>query len=319
MAAPLLELRGLTTWLYTSRGVVHAVDGVDLKVLPGESVGLVGESGSGKTMTARSILRLTPQPPAKIAGGQVLFDGKNLAALDDAAMDKIRGADIAMVFQDPLTYLNPTMNIGDQIAESVWLHRGDRNLANEVAQILQRVGLPGDASFRQRYPHELSGGMRQRVLIAIALACRPNLLIADEPTTALDVTLQAQILDLLRSLRDELKLALLLITHDMGIVAELCDRVYVMYAGQIVETDTTINIFEKPKHPYTQALLAGTLSIEEFRPVLKPIEGTVPDLVDPAPECRFRARCPRAFDKCVNDPPMIATGFDSSVRCWLYE
>ena len=319
MTSPLLELRGLTTWLYTSRGIVHAVDQVDLKVFSGESVGLVGESGCGKTMTARSILRLAPEPPARIVGGQVLFQGKDLTALDDVAMDTVRGAKISMVFQDPLTYLNPTMTIGAQIAESVWLHHGKTNVSSEVASILERVGLPSDARFCQRYPHELSGGMRQRVLIALALACHPKLLIADEPTTALDVTLQAQILELLRSLRDQLDLSLLLITHDMGIVAELCDRVYVMYAGQIVEADSTIDIFEKPRHPYTQALLAGTLSIEEFRPVLKPIEGTVPDLVDPQPECRFRARCPRAFEKCVNDPPKIQSSADSSVRCWLYE
>ncbi|MCL4459245.1 MAG: ABC transporter ATP-binding protein [Chloroflexi bacterium] len=315
---PLLELRGLKTWLYMSRGIVHAVDGVDLTVFPGESVGLVGESGCGKTMTARSVLRLLPEPPARIIGGQVLFGGKDLLALSNAKMEQVRGAEIAMVFQDPFTYLNPTMCIGDQIAEAVWLHQGAVGVDNQVGQALERVGLPADADFRRRYPHELSGGMRQRVLIAIALACQPKLLIADEPTTALDVTLQAQILALLCKLRVELSLALLLITHDLGIVAELCDRVYVMYAGQVIEEAAAVNLFEQPNHPYTQGLLAGALSIEEFRPVLKTIPGTVPDLVDPDPGCRFCPRCAQAFGDCMEDPPLITLGAGSVVRCWLY-
>ncbi len=315
---PLLELEGLKTWLYTSRGVIHAVDGVDLVVYPGESVGLVGESGCGKSMTARSVVGLVPEPPARIIAGRVLLDGKDLRLLSDVEMERVRGAEIAMVFQDPLTYLNPTLRIGEQLAEAVWLHQRGRDLSGRVSQALERVGLPGDMGFRRRYPHELSGGMRQRVLIAMALACQPKLLIADEPTTALDVTLQAQILGLLRQLKADMQLALILITHDLGIVAELCDRVYVMYAGQIVEMATAFEIFERPRHPYTQALLAGTLSIEEFHPVLKAIDGTVPDLVDPAPGCRFRPRCTHAHSACEADPPAITLGAGCTVRCWLH-
>jgi oligopeptide/dipeptide ABC transporter ATP-binding protein len=316
--APLLEVVGLKTWLHTSRGVVHAVDGIDLKVFSGEKVGLVGESGCGKSMTARSLLRLLPEPPARIVGGQIRFQGRDLARLDESQMQQVRGAEISMVFQDPLSYLNPRMRIGDQVGEAIWLHQGGAEVGEQVRQALHRVGLPSEDDFARRYPHELSGGMRQRVLIAIALACRPKLLIADEPTTALDVTTQAQIMDLLRRLCDELDLALLLITHDMGVVAELCDRVYVMYAGQLVEHGDCESIFDQPRHPYTQALLGSTLSIEEKR-ILQAITGTVPDLVDPGPGCRFRPRCPSAFDRCHQDPPMIALAHGAAARCWLHE
>ncbi len=315
---PLLELSGLKTWMHTSRGIVHAVDGVDLTVFPGESVGLVGESGCGKTMTARSILRLVPVPPGRIEGGQVRFNGRDLVAISDSEMDRLRGSEIAMVFQDPFTYLNPTMRIGTQIGEALRLHQPQANVDEEVAQILMKVGLLGGREFQRRYPHELSGGMRQRVLIAMALSCRPKLLLVDEPTTALDVTLQAQILALLRQLKEEMQLALLLISHDMGVVAELCDRVYVMYAGQIVESASVFDLFEHPQHPYTQGLLAGALSIEEFRPVLKTIPGTVPDLMDPAPGCRFRPRCEHAWEQCLQDPPMVPLVPGAAARCWLH-
>ncbi|MSQ72863.1 MAG: ABC transporter ATP-binding protein [Betaproteobacteria bacterium] len=314
----LLEVAGLKTWLATTRGVVHAVDGVDLKVFPGEKVALVGESGCGKTMTARSILRLLPEPPARIVAGQILFQGRDLAQLDERALERIRGAEVSMVFQDPQSYLNPRMRIGDQIGEAIRLHQGPAEVRARVRDALDRVGLPADDAMRRRYPHELSGGMRQRVLIAIALACRPRLLIADEPTTALDVTLQAQIMDLLRRLCDELDLALLLITHDMGVVAELCDHVYVMYAGQVVEHGDCMSIFESPRHPYTRALLASTLSIEERRS-LQTIPGTVPDLVDPIPGCRFRPRCASAFAPCGQDPPMTRFPADAAASCWLHE
>jgi oligopeptide/dipeptide ABC transporter ATP-binding protein len=317
MNAPLLEVTGLKTWLTTTRGTVHAVDGVDLKVYPGEKVAVVGESGCGKSMTARSILRLLPQPPARIVEGRILCQGRDLVRLPESELERIRGAEISMVFQDPLSYLNPRMRIGDQIGEAIWLHQGRQQLVPRVREALERVGLPADDAFRRRYPHELSGGMRQRVLIAIALACRPKLLIADEPTTALDVTLQAQIMDLLRRLCSELDLALLLITHDMGVVAELCDRVYVMYAGQVVEHADCVALFESPRHPYTQALLDSTLSIDEQRP-LRTIAGTVPDLVDPGPGCRFRARCPRAFAACEADPPTVRFDGGERVACWLH-
>jgi oligopeptide transport system ATP-binding protein len=280
-------------------------------------VGLVGESGCGKSMTARSILRLLPEPPAKIVAGQVLFDGQNLARAPEYEMEKIRGAQISMVFQDPLSYLNPRMRVGAQIGEAVVLHQPGANVEALVSETLDRVGLPSDAAFKSRFPHELSGGMRQRILIAIALACKPKLLIADEPTTALDVTLQAQIIELLRRLSDELGMALLLITHDMGVVAELCDRVYVMYAGQTIEQAACLQLFEAPRHPYTQALLESTLSIEEPR-TLRSIGGTVPDLVDPAPGCRFRPRCAQAFEACSNDPPVVLLPSNATVRCWLH-
>lgn len=318
MAEPLLEVSGLKTWLSTTRGMVHAVDGVDLKVFKGERVGLVGESGCGKSMTAKSLLRLLPEPPARIVAGRIRFEEHDLAQMAEPQLERMRGTEISMVFQDPLSFLNPRMRIGDQIGEAIWMHQGKKLVAEKVRESLDRVGLPSDDTFARRYPYELSGGMRQRVLIAIALACKPKLLIADEPTTALDVTTQAQIMDLLRRLCDELDLALLLITHDMGVVAELCDRVYVMYAGQIVEYGRCVSIFEQPRHPYTQALLASTLSIEEKRE-LRTISGTVPDLVDPGPGCRFRSRCPNAFQKCEADPPTVGFEDGAVAACWLHD
>jgi oligopeptide/dipeptide ABC transporter ATP-binding protein len=310
----LLDVRGLRTAIRTRRGMVRAVDGVSFSVLPGEKVALVGESGCGKSMTARSVMRLLPEPAARIVEGSVTFEGRDLVRLGEGAMEKMRGAEIGMVFQDPLTYLNPRMRIGAQIGEAVWLHRRDADLPRETAFMLERVGL--GASVARLFPHELSGGMRQRVLIAIALAARPKLLIADEPTTALDVTLQAQILDLLEGLCAEFRMALVLITHDMGVVAELCDRVYVMYAGRIVEHGGVGAVFEAPQHPYTQALLANALSIERPRAGFQRIEGSVPDLVNPPSGCRFRPRCPQAFERCVEDPPMFAAG-GSEAACWL--
>ena len=314
---PLLRIAGLKTWVGSARGTVHAVDGVDLTINAGEKIGLVGEFGCGKSMTARSILRLLPERAARIVDGQILFEGRDLTLLLEDEMEKVRGAEIAMIFQDPLSYLNPRMRIGAQICEAVVLHQPGADVAARVAEALERVGLPPGATFQRRFPHELSGGMRQRVLIAIALACRPKLLIADEPTTALDVTLQAQIVELLRRLSDELGMALLLITHDMGVVAELCDRVYVMYAGQTVEQAECLQLFDAPRHPYTSALLDSTLSIDEVR-ALRSIPGTVPDLVDPMPGCRFRARCTRAFAACANDPPNLQLSGNAGVRCWLH-
>ena len=314
---PLLRITGLKTWVRSARGTVHAVDGVDLTINAGEKIGLVGEFGCGKSMTARSILRLLPEHAARIVDGQILFEGRDLARLPEDSMERIRGAEIAMIFQDPLSYLNPRMRIGAQIGEAVVLHQPGADVAACVADALERVGLPSDGAFQRRFSHELSGGMRQRVLIAIAIACQPKLLIADEPTTALDVTLQAQIIELLRRLSDDLRVALLLITHDMGVVAELCDRVYVMYAGQTVEQAPCLPLFEAPRHPYTSALLDSTLSIDEVR-ALRSIPGTVPDLVDPGPGCRFRARCARAFAACADDPPNLQLSGDVAVRCWLH-
>ncbi len=317
-ARPLLETRGLRTWLRTRRGTVRAVDDVSISVMPGEKVALVGESGCGKSMTARSIMRLLPEPAAKIVSGQILYEGEDLVALEEHGMERIRGAEIGMVFQDPLTYLNPRMRIGDQIAEAVWLHRPKAEASREARFMLDRVGLPSSTIFMRRYPYELSGGMRQRVLIAIALACRPKLLIADEPTTALDVTLQAQILSLLEDLCAEFQMALLLITHDMGVVAELCDRVYVMYAGRLVESGTTLSTFEKPRHPYTRSLLQSALRIDMPVANFATVGGSVPDLVDPPSGCRFRPRCRHAFDECLNDPKMLELSDGARVACWLH-
>ncbi|MFI5015858.1 MAG: ABC transporter ATP-binding protein [Hyphomicrobiales bacterium] len=315
---PLLEIRGLRTWLRTRRGVVRAVEDVSFSVLPGEKVALVGESGCGKSMTARSILRLLPEPAAEIVAGQILYQGQDLVALDESGMERVRGAEIGMVFQDPLTYLNPRMKIGDQIAEAVRLHRPKAKAAAEARFMLDRVRLPSSPNFARRYPHELSGGMRQRVLIAMALACRPKLLIADEPTTALDVTLQAQILELLKELCAQFRMALILITHDMGVVAELCERVHVMYAGRLVESGTTLSIFDEPRHPYTRALLQSALRIDAPVAGFATVGGSVPDLVDPPAGCRFRPRCPQAFDACLNDPQMLEMSGGARVACWLH-
>ncbi len=316
---PLLQVHDLKTYLYTSHAVIKAVDGVTLTIRHGEKVGLVGESGSGKSMTARSFMRLLPEPPARIVGGKVMLQGRDLVPLPRPAMRKVRGREISMVFQDPMSYLNPTMRVGDQIAEAITMHHGRENTLQEVNQALKLVGLSPDSGIARRYPHELSGGMRQRILIAIALSCKPKLLIADEPTTALDVTIQAQILKLLDDLCNRLNMALLLITHDLGIVAELCDRVYVMYAGQIVEEAETEALFRAPQHPYTRGLLEGVLSINEFKPVLKTIGGSVPDLSAPPAGCRFHPRCLHVMDKCLQEPPVYVREDGRKVRCWLYE
>jgi oligopeptide/dipeptide ABC transporter ATP-binding protein len=269
-------------------------------------------------MTARSILRLAPSPPAKILNGEIRFKGLDLVTLTEKEFQKIRGVEIAMVFQDPMSYLNPTMRIGDQIGEAIWLHYGKDNLEVETDRTLILVGLQPESGIKERYPHELSGGMRQRVLLAIALSCRPRLLIADEPTTALDVTIQAQILALLDDLATRLDMALLLISHDLGIVAELCDRVYVMYAGQIVEEAVALTLFENPTHPYTQGLLKGVLSIDEYKPTLETIQGTVPDLSALPEGCHFRPRCDKAMAICLQEPPVFSNIHGQAVRCWLY-
>jgi peptide/nickel transport system ATP-binding protein len=232
-------------------------------------------------------------------------------------LSRVRGAEIAMVVQDPLTYLNPRMSIGSQISEAIWLHRPKASLYDETAEALARVGLRSDRAFMRSFPHELSGGMRQRIMIAMALASRPKLLIADEPTTALDVTLQAQILELLDHLCNEMNLALLLITHDMGVVAELCDQVHVMYGGQIVESGRTVEVFAGASHPYSRALLGAALSIEEARQDFITIGGAVPDLINPPSGCRFRDRCPEAFERCIEPPPVVSLGSEACARCWL--
>jgi len=315
---PLLEVEDLHTQIPTARGTVRAVDGVSLRVEAGEAVALVGESGCGKSMTALSIMRLL-RPPGKTVSGSVRFEGADLLALPPREMRRIRGARIAMVFQDPMTYLNPLARVGAQIAEAAALHQGaNARLARERAmQALERVRVPSPERSFDLYPHQLSGGMRQRVLIAMAVVCKPALLIADEPTTALDVTIQAQIMRLLADLRRELGSALVLITHDLGLVAEFCDRVNVMYAGQIVESADAESLFAAPRHPYTQALLRSTLSTERRSTEFITIEGQPPDLAAPPPGCRFHPRCSQALARCASDAPMSYISAAGASRCWL--
>jgi oligopeptide/dipeptide ABC transporter ATP-binding protein len=308
----LLEVEGLTTQLVLPRRTVHAVDGVSFHIEAGETVGLVGESGSGKSMTGASILRLLPEG-GRITGGSVRLDGHDLTALPEAAMARVRGNEIGMVFQDPMTALNPTMSIGDQIAESLLIHRPDAKarLRERVLELLTMVGVPRPAERVAGYPHQLSGGLRQRVCIAIALACEPRLLIADEPTTALDVSIQDQILSLIERLKRELGMAVLLITHDMGVIAEHADRVLVMYAGQIIESASRTALFTRTRHPYTEALLAAVPTVTVgARTALATIPGTPPDLANPVAHCRFVPRCAYATEKCAAQMPALRTEED---------
>ena len=312
-------MHGLRTELTLDEGIAVPVDDVDLRVGAGEVVGLVGESGSGKTMTALSVLRLLP-PGARTVAGEVLFDGRDLIQVDEKEMDRTRGSQVSVVFQDPMTFLNPTMRIGTQIAESLMLHRGfdKKDALQEAAELLTSVGIGDAEPITRGYPHQLSGGMRQRVLIAIALACHPKMLIADEPFTAVDVSVQDQLIRLLKRKQEELNFSVLLITHDLSVTAELCDRMYVMYAGRIVETGSVYEIYDDPKHPYTQALIkAARISEDREIPF---IPGAVPSLLNPPTGCRFHPRCPHAFEPCdKHDPTAIAVGDDRWVRCLLYE
>jgi oligopeptide/dipeptide ABC transporter ATP-binding protein len=303
----LLEVRDLCTSLFTPLGEARAVDGVSFTLDPGRTLGLVGESGCGKTMTALSILRLTP-PSGRVVGGEIRFDGRNLLALSEADMRRSRGNAIAMIFQEPMSSLNPVFTVGNQIAEAVRLHQGlSRRAAREKAiEMLALVEIPEPERRVDEYPHQLSGGMRQRVMIAMALSCHPRLLIADEPTTALDVTIQAQILDLLAGLQRRLGMALILVTHDLGIVAERADEVAIMYAGRIVERTPVGAIFARPLHPYTRGLLRciPKVGVEKARR-LEAIPGIVPDLLRLPPGCHFRDRCPSAIDRCAETDPVL--------------
>jgi peptide/nickel transport system ATP-binding protein len=319
-ARELLRVEGLKTYFYTEGGVVQAVDGVDFAVRRGETLSIVGESGSGKSVTSLSILRLVSFP-GKIAEGAVTFDGQNLLGLSDEEMRKIRGDRISMIFQQPTTALNPVFRVGDQITETLEIHQGlkGEEADRRCVELLTMVGLPDPQRRMRQYPHELSGGQCQRVMIAMALACNPELLIADEPTTALDVTIQAQILDLMRALREKVDTAIILITHDMGVVAEMADNVIVMYAGQVVEYADVRSIFADPKHPYTVGLLASMPVLGQVKDELEVIPGTVPSLVNPPKGCRFAARCSRRFEKCDEHPPLIPLEGGRKVRCWLYD
>ncbi len=314
---PLLQVEDLRTHFFTDAGVLPSVDGVSFHVDRGEMVGVVGESGCGKSVMSLSILRLIPVPPGRIVGGRILFDGVDLVALPMAEMRKIRGNKIAMIFQEPMTSLNPVYTVGEQIAEAVVLHQGkEDDEAREIAiQALRDVGIPSPERRVDDYPHQLSGGMKQRVMIAMALACNPALLIADEPTTALDVTIQAQILDLLADLREKRGMAVLLVTHDLGVVAETCDRVVVMYAGRVVETGATTDIFERPTHPYTRGLLASLPGLAVPGARLPTIEGMVPSPLRFPPGCRFSDRCPVASARCGEVPPTIEVGVGHQAWC----
>jgi oligopeptide/dipeptide ABC transporter ATP-binding protein len=320
----LLEVRDLKTHFETARGVARAVDGVSFSLEAGRTLGIVGESGCGKSVTSFSIMRLV-SPPGRVVGGEILFEGRDLLGLSEEEMRQVRGNDIAMIFQDPMTSLNPVFTVGDQIAEAVQLHQGlSRKAAwGRAMEMMSLVAIPDPPRRAGSYPHEMSGGMRQRVMIAMALSCTPKLLIADEPTTALDVTIQAQILQLLARLQREMNLGLLLITHDLGVVAEVCDEVAVMYAGQVVEQGGVRQIFKEPRHPYTQGLLNSVprLSREgETQGRLESIEGTVPSLFDLPEGCRFSPRCPYRIPMC-NEPglPLYNTGQGHDARCTLYD
>jgi len=307
-ARKLLEVKNLSTHFFTPDGTVHAVDDVSFELDYGETLGLVGESGCGKSVTALSLTRLVPDPPGKIVNGEILFDGVNIMKLSNNEMRLLRGKRIGFIFQDPMTSLNPTLTVGYQISESARVHLGLSRKAAEdrAAELLGKVGIPRARDRMRDYPHQFSGGMRQRVMIAIALACDPMLLLADEPTTALDVTIQAQILELIRSLSDEFGTAVILITHDLGIAAGMCNRVNVMYAGRIVETGKVDDIFEHPRMPYAWGLLDSLPRLDEQRGArLRTIEGLPPDLVNPGPECRFSPRCPYARDVCREREPEL--------------
>ena len=318
---PLLEIKDLKVHFKTDDGWLHAVDGVDISIDRGETVSVVGESGCGKTVTAMTVLKLVPMPPGRIAGGQVLWQGKNLVTASADEMRRIRAKEIAIVFQEPMTSLNPVYSVGEQIAESLRLHEGlGRKAAlDRAVEMLELVRIPTPQRRANDYPHQFSGGMRQRVMIAIALACNPQLLIADEPTTALDVTIQAQILDLLSELKDRLGMSIMLITHAMGVVAEVAQRVVVMYAGMVVEEASVEELFANPRHPYTQGLIRSipridTAAIHKVR--LEQIPGTVPKLVEPAPGCRFAPRCRFAVPDCTASTPALREPVPGhKVRC----
>ena len=322
--AALLRISDLRTYFRTREGLVKAVDGVDIEVFPGECLGVVGESGSGKSVTFQSVMGLV-RSPGWIEDGTIEFNGSDLNRLDDRAMRRLRGKEIAMTLQDSMTALNPAFTVANQIVEVLFAHDEDlssgrgrmKEARGRAIEILRLVGIPAAETRLDDYPHQFSGGMRQRVMIAIALACRPKLLIADEPTTGLDVTIQAQVLELIADIRARLGMSVVLITHDLGVVAEYCDRVVVMYAGQVVETGATAEVIAQPRHPYTQGLLRSIPSLDRLDETIQPIEGQVPEVVDLPDECRFYARCPLHQDQCRVPIPMRPLGAGRWARCIL--
>jgi oligopeptide/dipeptide ABC transporter ATP-binding protein len=321
----LLKIRNLHTYFFLDEGVLKAVDGIDLDLREGETLGIVGESGCGKSVTALSILQLIPSPPGKIVKGEIYFEGNDLLALSEGEMRKIRGRSISMIFQEPMTCLNPVFQVGDQISEILRLHEGvSRKEAWERSiEMLRMVGIPSPERRVREYPHHLSGGMRQRAMIAMAMACSPKLMIADEPTTALDVTIQAQILELMTHLKEEKAMSLILITHNLGVIAETAQNVMVMYAGRILEYVDVRSIFVNPKHPYTQGLLNSIPRVDRDdtkKERLEAIPGLVPSLLDLPAGCKFLERCKYAFDPCAaEEPPLRGNDSGHFVRCWLYE
>ena len=323
MARRLLEVNNLTTHFFTSDGVVKAVDGINYHLDEGEILGIVGESGCGKSVSALSLMRLVADPPGKIVDGEVTFEDKELLQLGDAEMRSIRGNRMAMVFQEPMTSLNPVLTIGRQITETLELHQNmTKSQARERAvELIRMVGISDAGSRLSDYPHQFSGGMRQRVMIAMALSCNPKLIIADEPTTALDVTIQAQILELMRELAQQFGTALIIITHNLGVVARYAHRVVVMYAGKIIETGTAAEIYSNPRHPYTLGLLNSVPRLDEaVKASLDPIEGLPPDLVDLPVGCSFQPRCPYAFDRCTQETPYLMEHSEAhTTACWRHE
>ncbi|MCX8193027.1 MAG: ABC transporter ATP-binding protein [Nitrososphaeria archaeon] len=319
----LIEISSLIINYITSQGFVKAVDNVSLEIRKGEALAIVGESGSGKSTLALSIPRLLPENARILNGNIWLYPEKiDLTKIPEKELRRIRGRRIGMVFQDPMTYLNPVMKVGDQIAETIVHHqRSSIKEAKEKAlELLEKLRIPDAINVASRYPHQLSGGMKQRIMIAIAISCNPELLIADEPTTALDVTVQAEVLELLKNLIQELKTALILVTHDLGIVAEICDKIAIMYAGKLVELADVYSLYKDPKHPYTTGLLNAVPTIKEARTKISVIKGSIPDLINPPSGCRFHPRCPYTFEKCkIEEPPLINFNENRYVACWLVE
>ncbi|PLR76001.1 peptide ABC transporter ATP-binding protein [Bacillus sp. V3-13] len=321
--APVLDVKDLKTSFFSSDGEIPAVDEISFAVHKGEIIGIVGESGCGKSVTSLSIMKLIPQPPGKIVGGQILLNGEDIVSASEKRMRQIRGNEVAMIFQEPMTSLNPLFTIGQQLTEAILIHNKTSKKAafQQSVDMLKLVGLPRAEQIMKEYPHQLSGGMRQRVMIAMALSCHPKLLIADEPTTALDVTIQAQILALMKDLNVKLDTAIVMITHDLGVVAELCERVIVMYAGKIVEEASVQAIFKEPKHPYTLGLLKSIPDIRNKKERLYSIPGNVPKPGSITQGCRFAARCEYVFDRCLSENPPLYHAGDGNhqVRCFLHE
>lgn len=316
----ILEIKNLQTFFYTDDGVAKAVNGIDFEIERGETLGIVGESGCGKSVTSMSILRLV-SPPGRIVGGKIIFNGKNLLDNNDDQMRQIRGDEISMIFQEPMTSLNPVYTVGDQISEILRIHRGmnKKEAFQKTVEMLELVGIPSPDKRVFDYPHQMSGGMKQRVMIAMALACEPQLLIADEPTTALDVTIQAQILELMKSLKQRLNTAIMLITHDLGVVSEMADRVFVMYAGKGMEYAPADELFNNPRHPYTSGLLNSMPDLESDLDSLHTIPGSVPSMFDMPRGCSFQPRCEKAMPVCIEkEPEMIDLGNNHCVRCHLF-